>query len=257
VASTLRKTFQAAGIWGLALAVVAAIWPPALGLPQLWMVVSVSILANVLQPSYRPFEGSRTPADRGTATQILWTVYLTQAAALLELVWRRRLAISFDLTTWAAFAAMSAGLALRTWAVFVLGPWFTWNVTVQAGQQLVSHGPYRLIRHPSYTGALITFVASCVLLQSWMVALLAAFALTLAFVRRIRYEEALLAKTLAGYGDYVSRTGSLLPRILETSSCRSRMNPVRLRVESAPHDVDSHGPSSARLRSAIQSPNVD
>lgn len=213
MASTLRKTLQAAGIWGLVLVVVATIWPPALGLPQLWMVVSVSILANILQPSYRPFEGSRTPEDRGTAAQILWTVYVTQAAALLELVWRRRVALSLDLTSWAAFSAMSAGLALRTWAVFVLGPWFTWNVTVQAGQQLVSRGPYRLVRHPSYTGALITFVASCALLHSWVVALLATFALTVVFLRRIRYEEALLAKTLAGYDDYVSRTGCLFPRI--------------------------------------------
>src|SRR5262249_23986927 len=156
---------------------------------------------------------SRTPEDRGTATQILWTVYLTQAAALLELVWRRRVSLPLDLTNWAAFAVMIGGLALRTWAVFVLGAWFTWNVTVQAGQQVVTRGPYRLIRHPSYTGALATFVASCVLLRSWVVAVLAAFALTLAFLRRIRYEEALLRSTLTGYADYVSRTGSMVPRI--------------------------------------------
>lgn len=258
-ASTLRKTLQAAGIWGSVLVVVTAIWPPVLGLPQLWMVVTVSILANILQPSYGPFEGSRTPEDRGTAAQILWTVYLTQAAALLELVWRRRLGAALDLTTWAAISAMSAGLALRTWAVFVLGPWFTWNVTVQPGQQLVSRGPYRLIRHPGYTGALITFVASCALLHSWAAALLAAFALTLAFLRRIRYEEALLAKTLAGYGDYVSRTGCLLPRIFRTSIRHSRMKPARLRVGSAPLEVvDAEATIvSARLRSVIQSPNVD
>jgi len=213
VAGTLRKTLQAAGIWVLVLLIVAAIWPPALHLPQLWMVMGVSILANILQPSYRPFEGSRTPEDRGTAAQILWTVYLTQAAALLELVWRRRLALPLDLTAWAAFSAMIGGLALRTWAVLLLGPWFTWNVTVQAGQHLVSRGPYRVIRHPSYTGALITFVASCVLLRSWVVAVLACFALTLAFLRRIRYEEALLIKTLPGYDAYVSRTGKLLPGI--------------------------------------------
>jgi protein-S-isoprenylcysteine O-methyltransferase Ste14 len=72
----------------------------------------------------------------------------------------------------------------------------------------------RLIRHSRYTGALIVFVASCVLLRSWVVAVLAAFALTLAFLRRIKYEEALLVKTLAGYDAYVSRTGSLFPRIL-------------------------------------------
>lgn len=177
------------------------------------MVVGVSILANVLQPAYRPFESSRTPEDRGTAAQILWTVYLTQAAALLELAWRRRVALPLDLTTWAAFGAMIGGLALRTWAVVLLGPWFTWNVTVQAGQQVVSRGPYRLIRHPSYTGALITFVASCVLLRSWMVAVVAVWALTIVFGRRIRYEEDLLVNTLPGYGAYVSRTSKLLPGI--------------------------------------------
>ena len=213
MAGTLRKVLRALGIWVLVILILGTIWPPALHLPQLWMVASVSILANILQPSYRPFEGSRTPEDRGTAAQILWTVYLTQAAALLELVWRRRVAIPLDLTTWAALAAMIGGLALRTWAVVLLGPWFTWNVTVQAGQQLVSRGPYRFIRHPSYTGALITFVASCVLLRSWVVALLAALTLVLAFRRRIRYEEALLVKTLPGYQAYISRTYKLLPGI--------------------------------------------
>ena len=209
---TVKKALQAVGIWMPVLLIAAAISPPTLHLTQLWMVVSVSILANMLQPAYRPFEGSRTPEDRGTAAQILWTVYLTQAAALLELVWRTRAALPFDLISWFAFSAMIAGLALRTWAVVLLGPWFTWNVMVQAGQPLVCHGPYRLIRHPSYAGALITFVASCVLLRSWATAVGSALALSVAFLRRIRYEEALLGSSLVGYDAYVSRTGKLFPR---------------------------------------------
>jgi protein-S-isoprenylcysteine O-methyltransferase len=213
MAGTLRKALQASGIWAVVLLILVAIWPPALHLPQLWMVVGVSIVANILQPAYRPFEGSRTSEDRGTAAQIIWTVYLTQAAALVELVLRRRVALSLDLTTWVALFAMIGGLALRTWAVVLLGQWFTWNVTVQAGQQLITRGPYLLIRHPSYTGALITFVASCALLRSWVVAMLAAIALTVAFLRRIRCEEALLVKALPGYDTYMSRTGRLLPRI--------------------------------------------
>ena len=213
MAGTLRKALQATGIWAPVLLFAAATWPPVLHLIQLWMVVGVTILANILQPAYEPFEGSRTPEDRGTAAQILWTVYLTQAAALLELVWSRRVDLPLDLTAWAACGAMIGGLALRTWAVVLLGPWFTWNVTVQAGQQVVSRGPYRLIRHPSYTGALITFIASCVLLRSWVVALVAVCALTLAFGRRIRYEEGLLVNALPGYAAYVSRTRKLLPGI--------------------------------------------
>src|SRR5437588_469683 len=101
--------------------------------------------------------------------------------------------------------------ALRACAVVLLDRWFTWYVTVQAGQQLVSRGPYRLIRHPSYTGALITFVASCALLRSWVAAVFAALALVLAFARRIRYEEALLVQALPGYQASMSRTSKLLP----------------------------------------------
>ncbi len=214
MAGAIRKALQAVAIWVPVLLVLSAVWPPALYLPQLWMVASVSIFVNMLQPSYRPLEGSRTPEDRGTAAQILWTVYFTQVAALLELVWRRRVALPLDLVTWGALLAMVGGLALRTSAVVLLGPWFTWNVTVQAGQELVSRGPYRYMRHPSYTGALIVFVASCVLLRSWVAAVLATAALSLAFMRRIRYEEALLVRNLPGYFAYVSRTGRLLPRIL-------------------------------------------
>jgi protein-S-isoprenylcysteine O-methyltransferase len=214
ITTTLGKALQAVGIWIPVLLLLSAAWPPALLLPQIWMVAGVSVLANALQPAYRPFEGSRTPEDRGTAAQILWTVYLTQGAALVELVWRRRVGLPLDPTAWAACGAMIAGLALRTWAVVSLGPWFTWNVAVQAGQTLVTHGPYRVIRHPSYTGALITFVASCILLRSWIAALLAAVGLTLAFVRRIGYEETLLVRTLPGYAAYTSGTGGLLPRII-------------------------------------------
>lgn len=208
-----RKGLQALGIWTLVIALAASIWPPLLQLPALWMVVAVSVLANILQPGYQPFEGSRTPQDGGTAAQILWTVYSTQAAALLEVVWRRRTNIPFDWVSCVALGAMIGGLALRTWAVALLGPWFTWNVTVQSGQQLVTRGPYRFIRHPSYTGALLTFVASCVLLRSWVASIFALCALTLAFRRRIQYEEALLRQTFLGYDAYISRTGALLPRL--------------------------------------------
>jgi len=60
----------------------------------------------------------------------------------------------------------------------------------------------------------VTFVASCVLLRSWIAAALAAAALPLAFRRRIGYEEALLAATFPEYRAYCARTGALFPRRL-------------------------------------------
>jgi hypothetical protein len=127
------KAIQASLICGLILGVLGLVWPAALNLPQLWLVVFVSVLANVFQPSYQPFESSRTPEDRGTGRQILWTVYVTQILAVTELVYRRRVSLPLNWVTIITAIMIAFGLILRIWAVVSLGRWFTWNVTVQPG----------------------------------------------------------------------------------------------------------------------------
>src|SRR5207253_2803440 len=51
-----------------------------------------------------------------------------------------------------------AGWALRRWSVRTLGRWFTVTVTVEPDQRVVDTGPYRLLRHPSYTGMLVSLL---------------------------------------------------------------------------------------------------
>lgn len=207
------KAIQAFLTCGLILGVLDLVWPAALHLPQLWFVVFVSVLANVFQPSYRLFESSRTPEDRGTGRQILWTVYVTQILAVTELVCRRRVSLPLNWVTIITTSTIAFGLILRIWAVVSLGRWFTWNVSVQPGQVLVKEGPYRVIRHPSYMGAWLVFVGSCLLLRSYVAALVAAILLLLAFLRRIRHEDSLMLATFPEYQAYKDSTGSLIPRV--------------------------------------------
>jgi len=176
------------------------------------MVLLVGLAANLLQPTYSLVEGSRTEHDKATGVQILWTVYAVQMLALGEWLWRRPPA-GPDFLTFVAGVAMLAGLFLRTWAVRTLGRYFTWNVEVQGGQTVIEAGPYRRIRHPSYTGALLMFGATPLVFHAWLVALPAWLALVLAFRRRIRLEEELLRREIPGYADYMTRTGALWPRL--------------------------------------------
>ena len=161
-----RRAGQALLLWGTVGGPILAWWPGALRLPALWAVVALGVLASALQPSYRFRDPVRLPEDRGTFRQIMLTVYGTQAAALVELVLRRPPGLPFDALSWGALLAMGAGLALRTWAIATLGEWFTLRVGVQPAQPLVQRGPYRVIRHPSYAGALLTLVASAILLRA-------------------------------------------------------------------------------------------
>jgi protein-S-isoprenylcysteine O-methyltransferase len=204
---------QALLLWGGVGGPILLWWPGALRLPALWAVVALGVLANALQPSYRLRDRPRSPEDRGTFHQIMLTVYGSQTAALVELVLRRPAGLPLDALGWSALLAMSGGLALRTWAVATLGGWFTLEVGVKPAQRLVQEGPYRLIRHPSYAGALLAFVGSALLLRAWVAAGLGAVALSVAFRRRIHHEERVLAAGLPDYRAYMERTGALLPRL--------------------------------------------
>jgi protein-S-isoprenylcysteine O-methyltransferase Ste14 len=208
----MHRIGQAMLLWAVVGGPILAWWPAALGFPALWAVVALGVLANALQPSYRLRDAARMPADRGTFHQIMLTAYGTQAAALVELGLRRPPALPFDALGVSALLAMAAGLGLRTWAVTTLDGSFTLQVGVKPAQRLVRAGPYRLIRHPSYTGAFVALIASAVLLRAWVTAVLGAIALYAAFRRRIRHEERLLAAALPGYRRYMARTGALLPR---------------------------------------------
>ena len=74
-------------------------------------------------------------------------------------------------------------------------------VEIGEGQRVIATGPYALVRHPMYSGALLLFLGTPPALASWWgllpVALLAAL-----LVARLRDEERFLLRNLAGYGDY-------------------------------------------------------
>ncbi len=107
---------------------------------------------------------------------------------------------------------MLAGMALRFYAMSVLGRSFTYYVAIAAKQTVVEAGPYQYVRHPSYTGALMIFVGLGLALGNWagLLALLACVGIAYAY--RIAVEESVLAVTLGEpYQQYMRRTRRLVP----------------------------------------------
>jgi protein-S-isoprenylcysteine O-methyltransferase Ste14 len=118
-------------------------------------------------------------------------------------------------TSWAvAGAALTAlGLGLTVWARRVLGTNWSGTVTVKRDHTLVCRGPYRMVRHPIYTGLLLAFAGSALAQGQWR-GLLAVLMAWLALWRKWRLEERWMAETFGpAYSDYAARTPAIFPRI--------------------------------------------
>ncbi len=115
----------------------------------------------------------------------------------------------------AGIILMLAGVAFRQYAIRVLGKYFTLRVTIQPVQTVIEAGPYRLIRHPSYSGALMTIFGVGLVFTNWL-SLLAVMVLAfIGYAYRVRVEEKTLARALGEpYLEYMKRTKRFIPFVI-------------------------------------------
>ncbi len=106
------------------------------------------------------------------------------------------------------------GIAFRIWAILTLGRFFKFVVVIQEGHRVIDRGPYRFLRHPSYTGGLVALLGIGITLANSLGILAATVIPLLAILVRIRIEEARLLSALGqDYRDYAARTRRLIPGV--------------------------------------------
>ncbi len=169
-------------------------------------------ISEVLLGLLRRSRQGQTGLDRGSLA-LFWILIplsialsLWAAAALpacrLPAVWAQP----------AGLALFAAGLGLRWYSIFHLGQWFTVDVAIHAEQPLIDSGPYRFLRHPSYSGALLALIGlglSCANAASFLLTWLPALP---AFIYRIGIEEDALRQAFGKrWQAYCARTRRLLP----------------------------------------------
>jgi protein-S-isoprenylcysteine O-methyltransferase Ste14 len=86
------------------------------------------------------------------------------------------------------------------------GDFYTRTLGTTQHQQVVDSGPYRMIRHPGYTGALLVWIGLALASRNAPAAVLVAALMGRAYQRRVAVEECLLQRALPEYSEYSGRT---------------------------------------------------
>ena len=107
---------------------------------------------------------------------------------------------------WVGVGLVVVGVGLRWYSAAVLGDAFSRSVTVSDGQAVVDSGPYAVVRHPSYTGSLVTVLGFGCALGTWPGLAWAIGLVGAGYAYRIRVEEDALRRELDGYAAYCERT---------------------------------------------------
>lgn len=156
---------------------------------------------------------ARPGRDRGTRAIVALSLGGSIFVSILLPQWVPAL----DTPVPGAFAAAGlvmiwAGLVLRVWAVMALGGSFSTFVQVETGQAVVTRGPYRWVRHPSYTGLLLIALGFGLGAGNWLSLVVSAVVPLLGLLPRIAVEEAELTRVLGEqYRTYQRATRRLVP----------------------------------------------
>jgi len=174
-------------------------------------VIAVEV---VLLITKRAKSGRDIVSDSKSLTIIWKTIGIGICATLLSYVLLPHPFFVGHRFEYGAAMLLISGMALRWYSIYYLGKQFTVNVAIIEGHRLVTSGPYRLIRHPSYTGLLMIFLGLGIHSNHIVGILVLTLPVIWAIHNRIGIEEAAM-KAFFGieYKLYREQTRKLIPYI--------------------------------------------
>ena len=147
----------------------------------LLLMIACVVMIVWANPPIQLSEGQKKKvSDKGTMLLIFVLGYIALIAPIIEWAYFK---IDNGWTIWTNIGVILiiGCLTYRIWSLQILGKYFTGVVQQLDGHQLVTKGPYKYLRHPSYTGSMGAFLGCAVLLEAWIGLLVAAIAMSIAY----------------------------------------------------------------------------
>ncbi len=177
-----------------------------------WLALFYGLSETAISTLLRS-KSESSATDKGSLALIWRVIGASMIAAMFAAVYMHFAHFDGGATLyWVGFAMFVGGIALRWYSISYLGRFFTVDVTVKSDQTVVDTGPYKFIRHPSYTGSLLAFLGLGICFANYATLAIMMIPITSVFLYRMKIEEAALQTGLGeAYRNYMSRTKRLVP----------------------------------------------
>jgi len=179
----------------------------------IFVLIASEIFGAALVPQLRRRSATRVKRDRGSRVLITFAILVSMLIAFYF-----GYANVGGLPDWIFYVGiflMFLGVLVRQYAIAILGRFFSLSVEIAEDQKVVDKGPYRLVRHPSYTGVLITSIGLGLAVQSLGALLVLLLFFGISFGYRMYVEERTLLSALGqDYASYMKKTKRLVPFII-------------------------------------------
>lgn len=165
------------------------------------------------------FSGRSDKKDRKATVYDSMSIYGVIAtnivSCLLALLGAQYLQIKLpSAVAWSGIILLYFGIVLRVYSVWTLRKFFTVSVEIKTGHEIIRKGPYQYVRHPSYSGSILSLIGMQIGLRSLIGFIISLALAILAYSYRIHVEEATMAGNFGTeYQNYKKATKRIIPFI--------------------------------------------
>ncbi len=167
------------------------------------------IVLNILTRSKSPLSREW---DRNSLRRMWITIMISITAGILSMVFLPLPILESYIINYAGLFLIVCGVLIRFTAIWQLGKFFTVDLAVHEDQHLITNGLYKYLRHPAYSGSLLSFLGLGISFNNWLSVFILIIPIFLSFRYRMKVEEQLLLQQFgAAYREYQKSTRRVVP----------------------------------------------
>jgi protein-S-isoprenylcysteine O-methyltransferase Ste14 len=179
------------------------------------IVWSIWLISEILLNSLlRSGSNDKKNQDKGSIKIIWITITLANTLGVLCSIFINFPISKLEIIPNIGLILIMAGMIFRFIAVWSLGKLFTADITIRENHTIKKDGLYKILRHPSYSGSILSFIGFGISLNNWISLIIISILVTMAMLHRIKIEEGMLKEQFKlEYEEYIKATYRLIPWI--------------------------------------------